>query len=180
MAPLEPFNPPLGPQPANAALYSPHPITLAMKEKVFSVSGDDFVVKTTEGHEILRCKGKMMSMHDSKKFTDMAGNEIYTLKDKTLAIMKSFHADAPHGHGFQVKGHFKMMGSSSSVEFKNASDGQHIELDVKGDWIDKSASITWGGKPVAHISRSFLNVRQMFGDKQTVCLRPMSLVTIAS
>jgi hypothetical protein len=43
-----------------------------------------------------------------------------------------------------------------------------VELEVKGDWFDRSASITFGGRPVAHISRSFFNVRQIFGDKQTV------------
>ena len=40
MSPITPFNPPLGPQPANAAFYSPEPTTLQMKEKILSLSGD--------------------------------------------------------------------------------------------------------------------------------------------
>lgn len=53
MAPhLTPFNPPLGPQPANAHFYSPSQTTLQMKEKVFSLSGDDFTVKTVDGMRI--------------------------------------------------------------------------------------------------------------------------------
>ena len=72
MAPhLTPFNPPLGPQPANPHLYSPQPTTLHMKEKVFSLSGDDFTIKTVDGHEVCKCHGKVVSARDKKKFSDM-------------------------------------------------------------------------------------------------------------
>ena len=122
----------------------------------------------------------------------MEGNEIFTLKNTMLALHKSFRAeDAKDQRIFEVKGHFSgmfkqssrgrsfavkylhqtpVLSSHSTVHFKNASDNQQVELEVKGDWFDRSASITWGGRPVAHISRSFFNVRQMFGDKQTVSL----------
>lgn len=63
-----------------------------------------------------------------------------------------------------------MIGSRSTVTFKNAADNEPVELEVKGDWIDRSAEITWGERQVAHIGRSFFNVRQIFGDKQTVSL----------
>lgn len=60
-----------------------------------------------------------------------------------------------------------MLSSHSQVVFKNAADGRHVEIDVKGDWFDRSAEITCGGQAVAHIGRSFFNVRQIFADKQT-------------
>ncbi|EXJ79426.1 hypothetical protein A1O3_08928 [Capronia epimyces CBS 606.96] len=60
-----------------------------------------------------------------------------------------------------------VLSSKSTVHFTNQADGNDVELEVKGDWFDRSASITFGGRPVAHISRSFFNVRQIFGDKQT-------------
>lgn len=170
MAPLAAFNPPLGPQPANAHIYSTTPQTLQMKEKVFSLTGDDFTVKTVEGLEICRCKGKMLSARDKKKFTLVDGpeTELFTLKNKMLALSKSFHGDSPHGHDFEVKGHFKLVGSHSTVTFKNAADGEPYELEVKGDWYDRSAEIAFAGRAVAHISRSHFNVREIFGDKQTV------------
>ena len=41
------------------------------------------------------------------EFTDMEGNEIFTLKNKMLALHKSFTAeDAKDKHLFEVKGHF--------------------------------------------------------------------------
>ena len=63
---------------------------------------------------------------------------------------------------------FAVLSSKSTVEFTNAADGRHVELEVKGDWWDRSANITCGGQPVAHISRSYFNMREIFGDKQTV------------
>jgi uncharacterized protein YxjI len=108
------------------------------------------------------------------------------LKNKHIALHKSFYGVAPDGKEvFQVKGHFSRMyrkhsfscpfldsqlpvlSHKSTVHFTNASDGREIELDVKGDWLDRSASITCGGLPVARIGRSFFNVREIFADKQT-------------
>ena len=60
------------------------------------------------------------------------------------------------------------MGSKSVVTFTNASDGKAVELEVKGDWFDRSAEITLDGRVVASISRKFFNAREFFGDKQTV------------
>ncbi|EXJ79427.1 hypothetical protein A1O3_08929, partial [Capronia epimyces CBS 606.96] len=104
MAPLAPFNPPLGPNPVFA---QPTEQTLQMKEKVFSLTGDDFTVTTVAGIQVCRCKGKVLSISSAKKFTDINGNEIFTLKNKHFSLHKSFHAEAPNGHDiFQVKGHF--------------------------------------------------------------------------
>lgn len=168
MSPITPFNPPLGPQPANAAFYSPEPTTLQMKEKILSLSGDDFTITTASGTPVCKCKGKVFSLHGTKAFTDLQGNELFTVKKKMLALQKSFVCDSPQGHSFEVKGHFSFGSSKSSVHFKNAADGQAVELDLKGDWFDRSAKITLGGQPVAEVSRKFFNVREMFGDKQTV------------
>jgi uncharacterized protein YxjI len=37
-----------------------------MKEKIFSLTGDDFTIKTTAGVEVCRCKGKVLSISDKK------------------------------------------------------------------------------------------------------------------
>jgi hypothetical protein len=62
---------------------------------------------------------------------------------------------------------FKVVGTKSTIEFKNAADGQQIELEVKGNWTERKAEITLDGRPVARVMRHFLNARQLFGD-QTV------------
>lgn len=139
-----------------------------MKEKVLSLSGDDFTITLTDGTPVCKCKGKVFSLHGTKSFTDLQGNELFTVKKKMLSIQKSFVCESPQGYSFEVKGHFSIGTSKSSVHFKNAADGQQIELDLKGDWFDRSATISLGGRPVAEVARKFFNMREMFGDKQTV------------
>jgi uncharacterized protein YxjI len=165
---ITPFIPPLGPQPPNPAFYSTEPVTLQMKEKILSLSGDDFTITTTAGTPVCKCKGKKLTLHDTKHFTDVQGNELFTVKNKTLALQKSFVCESPHGYSFEIKGHFSIGSSKSSIHFKNASDGRDLELNLKGDWFDRSAAITLAGRPVAEISRKMLNAREMFGSKQTV------------
>lgn len=71
---------------------------MCMKEKVFSLSGDDFTVQTIDGTNILKVKGKTVSLHGKKKFTNMRGDEIFTLNNKMLALQKSFIGESPDGH----------------------------------------------------------------------------------
>lgn len=170
MSQLAPFNPPLGPQPANPAFYSPTESTLQMKEKILSLSGDSFTITTATGSPVCQCTGKVFSLHGTKAFTDMQGGELFTVKKKMLALHKSFVCESPAGHSFEVKGHFSIGSSKSSVHFKNAADGREVQLDLKGDWFDRSASITFEGRPVADVKRKFFNARELFGDKQTVSL----------
>lgn len=130
---LAPFEPPLGPQPHRAPLYLPSAVTLVMKEKVFSLSGDDFTVQTVDETPILKVKGKAVSMRDKKKFSDMADQELFTLSNVMFKLSKSFKGESPNGHDFEVKGHFSIGSSKSSVLFKNAADGKQVELNLKGD-----------------------------------------------
>lgn len=77
---------------------------------------------------------------------------------------------SPSGeHDFEVKGHFKLLGTHSTCSFTNAANGQEVAIEIKGDWIDRSAEMVWDGKTVATIARSFFNVREILGDQQTVC-----------
>lgn len=54
--------------------------------------------------------------------------------------------------------------------FTNASTNQNVELLIKGDWLDRSATITMGNLVVGTISRSFANMGQIFGSQQTYYL----------
>lgn len=60
---MTPFNPPLGVYPEMARA---EPTLLAIKEGVMSLSGDDFSVKDQNGHTVVKCKGKAMSMRERK------------------------------------------------------------------------------------------------------------------
>ena len=136
MVHLEAFNPPLGP---TLSQCHPEPVTLHMKEKAFSLSGDDFTVKTVAGLEVCKCKGKMLSLSDKKGcflpyqylvqlmwneivFTDIQGKELFALKNKHFTIHKSFHAEGPDGKDlFVVKGEFSRVFLSFSFILSNTT-----------------------------------------------------------
>ena len=83
----------------------------------------------------------------------------------------------------QVKGKFSLLSSKSEINFTNKADGASITLDLKGDWADRSAEVTLGGRPVATISRSFMNFGQLVSDRQTYyvsCAPGVDLVLMAA
>ncbi|KAG8533269.1 uncharacterized protein KY384_002052 [Bacidia gigantensis] len=192
-APLQPFNPPVG---ILSNFCQPHPVTLKMKEKGMfsgSITGDDFSITDVNGREVCKCKGKVMSISARKIFTDPSGRELFHLKNKLLALAKSFIGESPDGKQlFEVKGKFSrlaidkllaVLSSKSTISFINASTNQSMTLDLKGDWLDRSAEVTLQGRPVATISRSFLNFGQLVSDKQTYyvnCAPGVDLVLMAA
>ncbi len=52
--------------------------------------------------------------------------------------------------------------SKMVATFTNHSNGAPIELLVKGDWFDRSATITMGNQVIATIGRSYFNMREIF------------------
>lgn len=60
-----------------------------------------------------------------------------------------------------------VVGAKMLATFTNASNGQPIELLVKGNWSDRSATITLDGRVVGEIGRNFFNMAQIFGGQQT-------------
>jgi uncharacterized protein YxjI len=76
-----------------------------LKEKVFSLSGDSFSVKTVEGAEVLRVQGQLFSLSQRKEVTDPQGNALFTIRHQFLSIPKSYYLENPQGQKFlEVKG----------------------------------------------------------------------------
>jgi uncharacterized protein YxjI len=62
-----------------------------------------------------------------------------------------------------------VIGSKMTAKFINAADNQPLEIECRGNWLDKSCEmvLVHTGQKVASISRNMLNLRDFFGDKQT-------------
>ncbi|WVR05557.1 hypothetical protein IAU60_002576 [Kwoniella sp. DSM 27419] len=162
---LHPVNPPCGVFPN---YYAQQPTTLILKEKVFSFSGDDFSVKDSHGHTVVRCHGNSMSFRDSKVIVDPNGRPLFQLKNKLLAIHKTFIAEGEGGQEiFRIKQRLSF-GSKMEAVFVNASTRQTTTLLLKGDFWGGSADISIENGPVvAQISRDMINARQIFGGQQS-------------
>ncbi|EIM81416.1 DUF567 domain protein [Stereum hirsutum FP-91666 SS1] len=166
---FQPFNPPIG---LNPAFCAPHVETLIMKEKIWSFSGDDFSIKNSAGHDIVRCHGQAFSWRDRKEFKDARGTPLFTLRNKVIAFHKTQLIEAMDGTDLcTVKKRFSIGTSRMVASFHNfaSSSHEHIELECKGDWFDRSAIITLAGtdRVVAQISRKLFNVREAVGGQQT-------------
>ncbi|KAG4416951.1 hypothetical protein IFR04_009895 [Cadophora malorum] len=162
---LPPVNPALGVNPAYCVNKQ---TTLVMKEKVWSLSGDTFHIVDENNHEVVQCRGQTFSLSDRKEFADSSGRPLFSLRTRLLSLHKSFYAESPSGETlFEVKGKFSIGSSKMVATFVNASTKQNVELLIKGDWFDRSATITMGNIVVAQISRSYFNMREVFGGQQT-------------
>jgi uncharacterized protein YxjI len=89
----------LNPYPTPMGIFTPfiaqQPETLVLKEKIMSLSGDSFDIKTIDGRPIFRVEGSAFSLSGRKKVMDMAGNHLFTIRKRHLALHASYYAEDP-------------------------------------------------------------------------------------
>ncbi|RDW84731.1 hypothetical protein BP6252_02321 [Coleophoma cylindrospora] len=123
-------------------------------------------------------------MPPRKEFADTQGRPLFSLRTKLLSLHKSFYAESPSGQIlFEVKGKFSIGSSKMIASFTNTANKAPVELLIKGDWFDRSATISMNNVPVAQISRSYFNMREIFASQQSyfVTVAPnVDLVLIAA
>ncbi|KAJ7622103.1 tubby C-terminal-like domain-containing protein [Roridomyces roridus] len=160
-------SPPLGLFPQFVAQQQ---MTLVLKEKVLTWSGEDFSVKDQWGSVVVRCEGKLFSISDQKKFVDASGNHVFTLKNKIWHIHKTMEAEDLAGNVIlKLRGKIQLFGSTMNITFTNFADNREVELVCKGDWIGRKATIARSdtNQIVAQIGRNFLNAREIFAGAET-------------
>lgn len=82
--------------------------TLVIKEKVMSLTGDDFHIKLANGAPILRVEGKVMSISGRKKVFDEQGNHLFDIVKEHFHIHSTFRVDdAQEKKIMEVKSSFK-------------------------------------------------------------------------
>jgi uncharacterized protein YxjI len=109
------------------------------------------------------------------EFLDLRGQSLFTVKKQLFHIHATFDGVSPQDESvmFTVKKSFAFGKAKLNVTFRNAADGQEMVLCLRGDFFDRKATITLGspeGPIVGTVSRSFLNMREIFADKQTYFL----------
>ena len=71
--------------------------TLAIKEKVMSLTGDSFDIKLANGQPIFTVKGKVMSISGRKSITDTSGNHLFDLVKEHLHLHSTYAAESLDG-----------------------------------------------------------------------------------
>ncbi|CAE6472489.1 unnamed protein product [Rhizoctonia solani] len=171
-SPLVPQNPPLGIMPTYA---QNHELTLKLREKRMSLSGDSFEITDPQGRPYFKIEGSALSFRDRKTLKQADGRPILNIQNKMLTIHRQFYIyNANESSDSEplclIKSHFSVTGAKLDVTFKNAADGREVRLDLRGSLFDRNAEITVNDQPVARISRQFMNSGQLIFDQQTYYL----------
>jgi hypothetical protein len=106
-----------GPVVVHQSYVAPHELQLKLKEKIFSLSGDSFEIKeATTKQTWFKVKGNAFSLRDTKTFMDANGNEIATMKQPILHILKSMKVSG-NGFSFDVRRPQRILSSLYSLLF---------------------------------------------------------------
>ncbi|KAJ4361695.1 hypothetical protein N0V95_001679 [Ascochyta clinopodiicola] len=164
----------LPPVPAPIAIFPQFiaraPETLVLKEKVLSLTGDDFHIKLANGTPILRVEGKVMSISGRKKVFDEQGGHLFDIVKEHFHLHTTFRVEDASGKKVvEVKSSLKLIGSKATATFTSQSGKQEV-LTMRGNWRDTTADITdeaQGNVVVARINRQWLSGKDLFFGKQT-------------
>ena len=146
------------------------PETIVLREKVLSLSGDSFEIKTAQGQPILAVEGKVLSISGRKKVRDMQGNHLFSICKEHFHLHSTYVVEGPGGERImEVKSSLKLIGSKATATFTSQSGKQEV-LTMRGNFLDTYADITddaMNGFIVARIDRKILSGRDIFFGQQT-------------
>jgi uncharacterized protein YxjI len=74
--------------------------TIVLKEKVLSLSGDDFHVKLADGTPLLRVEGQVMSISDRKRVYDERDNHLFDIVKGHFHVHTTYWLEDPEGNEF--------------------------------------------------------------------------------
>lgn len=130
----------------NARFCHATPVTLHLREKFWSLSGDDFAVKdVSTGAPRFRVSGSALSIREKKTLLDASGAPVATMKEVLLSLTPSYHVysgSATSGSPlFEIHCKFTVFRTDLRVAFTNKATGQRCSLGLDGDWVHRRATI---------------------------------------
>ncbi|KAH6633671.1 tubby C-terminal-like domain-containing protein [Boeremia exigua] len=163
----------LPPLPSPIALFPPFqtqtPQTLILREKILSLSGDDFHITLASGAPLLRVSGNVLSLSGRKKVFDEQGVHLFDIVKERWHLHATFRVEDKEGKGLvEVRSELKLVGSKATARFTSLAGRQEV-LGMKGNWLDSAADIVdeSSGAVVARIDRKLLSGRDLFAGQQT-------------
>lgn len=130
-----------------------------MKQKLFTLLGDDFVIRDDSGEERFVVKSKMFTLGNQLSFQDTAGNEVAYIRQKLLAFGPTYEI---HRDGQVVakvsKELFTLFSCAFTVDVPGPDD-----LEAKGDFSDHDYTFRRHGEEVAWVSKKWLSFRDTYG-----------------
>jgi len=83
---------------------------IVLKEKIFSLSGDSFSVKTLDERPVFQVAGEGFSLSGRKHVLDMQGQLLFDIRKEHFSIPATYYAERPDGQRlFEVKSKISCM-----------------------------------------------------------------------
>jgi uncharacterized protein YxjI len=159
----------------NSCFCSPTPVTLHLREKAWSFSGDDFTIRDVHSGQLyFRIEGSALSMTDRKVLLDVYNQPIVHMRDEIFSFMPTFNISSDYDSRniiFRIKAKATFFDTVLECKFPNVGTGRECRLGLFGDWRARAAVI-WldqgnGQKlPVARIYRPTATSRNVFLNAQ--------------
>ncbi|OUM62308.1 hypothetical protein PIROE2DRAFT_44426 [Piromyces sp. E2] len=124
-----------------------NPLTLILREKIFSFSGDDFSIKDINNVEYFRCKGKALSIRDKKILYDLYQKPILNIQHKILTLkgnIKIYAEDKQDKILATINKKSFISVKKYIIEFYNQATEKTEYLDMKCDFFSYSCGIYYG------------------------------------
>ncbi|ORX90942.1 hypothetical protein K493DRAFT_229289 [Basidiobolus meristosporus CBS 931.73] len=140
---LQPQNPPIIATEPRFCL--PYEISLHLREKFFSFSGDDFSIKDASNTvEYFKCSGRTFSLREKKVLLDNTGAPVLNIRDQFFALVpnyKIYQGSDRNKLLFEIRAKFTLFKPKFTLHFTNLADGNPITLELKGDWLARRTVI---------------------------------------
>jgi uncharacterized protein YxjI len=128
-----------------------------MRQKLLSF-GDDFVIKDESGRDAFYVDGRAFSIGDKLSFQDMNGNELAFIREKLLALGKTYVIDYPGGSATVKKHLFTFLRCAFTIDVPGPGD-----LEAVGSLMDHEYTFQRGGRDVAVVSKRWFTLADSYG-----------------
>lgn len=129
-----------------------------MKQKMMCF-GDDFIIRDQSGREMYYVDGKVLSIRDSLSFQEMNGHELATIRQRLLALGKTYDIEIG-GRTTTVHMHlFTLLRCKFTVDVPGPND-----LEAEGSLLDMEYEFrTAGGDVAATVSKRWFAITDAYG-----------------
>ncbi|OUM64086.1 hypothetical protein PIROE2DRAFT_60910 [Piromyces sp. E2] len=125
------------------------PITLKLKEKIFSLSGDSFSIKDLNGVEYFKCSGRAFSIKEKKVLLDLYDQPILNIKEKVISLrgkMKIYEGNSSQDVLMTIKPKSPIFNEKFTVNFHNKFTGKDEVFEMRCDFTGFNCEIYYGKK----------------------------------
>jgi uncharacterized protein YxjI len=129
-----------------------------VRERMFAI-GDDFWVTDDQGNRAFLVDGKAMRLRETFELKDASGAVVATVRKKLLTMRDTLEIERDGDVVATVKkAIFSPLRHRSVIELAGGG-----ELEAAGNFFDREFEVTGGGRVLARVTRSWLQIRDSYG-----------------